>query len=156
MSIKTIALNPATGSPPSAVRESIDLIGLSTTSLAKTVTPAGGVSVGSLREVLLPIARELHFTNATGTSFGTSSLTWVAPERRTAITIQAGRAHVNNGVLVATLAAADHPDAAWLIAVVPKRYKDSPTFQNLSVQIQALQAASGVHLDLHGVTLIGF
>src|SRR5688572_15317874 len=61
--VKSFALSPAVADTPSvAVQTVIDSIVLEAGALAKTISPAGGVQVGALREVIKPVATKFELT----------------------------------------------------------------------------------------------
>jgi hypothetical protein len=134
----------------------IDSVVLEMGGLAKTVTPAGGVKVSKLRDVLRAVAAMHGLVHPFGDTFAAGELAWESREKALAVAIQAGRAATNNGGLVSVLAAAARPDVDWLILVLPERYKRGSTYGIVLKQIGALSGADGIDLDLAGVTLIGF
>lgn len=152
----TISLTAAVSTPSGAVQTTINALSARSADLARTASPDGGVRAGELREVLNPVVGELGFQPSSGDSFSRRSLSWVAPQHRTAISVHGGRAFTNNEVLLAALGAAAHPEVDWLIAVLPDRYKEGPTFRNVEDQLEQLAQADGIDLGLIGVTLVAF
>lgn len=134
----------------------IDSVILETGALAKTVTPAGGVNVSKLRDVLRAVAAKHGLVHPSGDTFAVGEIAWENRDKALAVAIQAGRAANNNGGLVSVLAAAARPDVDWLILVLPERYKRGTTYGNVLKRIGALSGAEGIDLDLVGATLIGF
>src|SRR3954454_9779648 len=115
MPATSVLLSPAVSGPSAALQEVIDSVILETGALAKTVTPAGGVKVSMLRDVLRAVATKHGMVYPSGDTFAAAELAWENREKALAVAIQAGRAATNNGGLVSVLAAAARPDVDWLI-----------------------------------------
>lgn len=152
----SVLYSPAVSGPSETVQEVIDSVTLETGALSKTVTPAGGVNVSKLRDVLSATAARHGLHLGSGDTFAVNELAWESRDRALAVAVQAGRAATNNGGLVSLLAAAARPQVDWLILVLPERYKGATTYGVVLRQLRALSRADGIDLDLVGVTLIGF
>lgn len=151
----TISFTPAVLTPSPAVQEVADAVSMMSGDLLQTVVD-GSVRVDPLREVLRPVLVKYGFTPDMDSQFAVKSLSWVARTSRIAVSVHGGRAHTNNEVLLALLAASAQRGVDWLIAVLPERYKNGPTFDNVQGQVEELSDAPGIDLDLIGVTLVAF
>ncbi|GAA4847134.1 hypothetical protein GCM10023221_27310 [Luteimicrobium xylanilyticum] len=156
MPFETVSFTPTVTSPSSAVRGVVDAITLEHKAMSATVGADGGVQVAAVYDVLRPVMDRLEFATSTQSTFTPSALRGLAPERHVALSVHGGRAHTNNEVLLSVLAAAAHPGVDWLVSVVPERYKNGPTLTRVHDQLRELRDASGIDLDLVGVTLVGF
>jgi hypothetical protein len=114
------------------------------------------MTVAAICDVLQPVTDRLGFTTGAPSTFVPAAIHAVSLDRRVALGVHGGRALTNNGAFVSVLAAAAHPDVDWLVIVLPQRYKGSATLTGVLTQLGELRQASGIRLDLVGVTLIGF
>lgn len=89
-------------------------------------------------------------------TFASDQIDLMLNEAPVGITIHAGRAWMNNEALLAVLGAACAPALEWLILVVPQSYMSSAQHSHIVQQIISLAAASGVDLDLPGVSIVPF
>ncbi|MFC8734338.1 hypothetical protein ACFT5B_17940 [Luteimicrobium sp. NPDC057192] len=156
MPIENVPFTPTVAAPSLAVRDVVHTISLQVNALSATVDASGGIGTKDLFDVLQPTMDRLGFRSTAASTFAPSALRVVATERRVALAVHGGRAHTNNAALESVLAAAAHRDVDWLVIVLPERYKSNATFTKVSAQLNALRTASGIRLDLVGVTLVGF
>lgn len=154
--LESVVLSPAVAAPSAAVLAVVDAVALTQPELARTVDSKGGITVEALRGVLEPVVEQVGFDECSHATFSAKELLWEHAGLRVAISVQAGRAETNNGALMAVLAAAAQPSVDWLVVVLPDRYKGGSTFGKVRDRVRALKDATGVRLDLAGVTLIGF
>ena len=93
---------------------------------------------------------------SSGGGFFPHELDFVLPTQNAAVSVQAGRAWMNNGALLAVLAAAAQPNIEWLLCLVPFTYMNAAQFDPVVAQIEALAVSDGVDLDLRGIIVIAY
>ena len=131
-------------------------ISLVTPRLAALVTPEGRITSEPLRETLKPVLSPFGMSPGGQASFAAKEIHFTGADLRTGVSLQAGRAFVNNGVLISVLASASSPDIDWVVVVVPEAYKGSRVYPKVLDQLHELQGARGIHLDLQGVVLVSY
>lgn len=105
---------------------------------------------------MYPLLGSLVSPFAGDAAFSSHLLDAVSGADRSAVSVQAGRAHTNNEALLGVLAAASHPLVDWLILVVPERYKNSGAYVGVTAQLDALASSPGIGLDLCGIAVVAF
>lgn len=120
--------------------------------LRRTVTPNGGIHRGELLKVLegLPVLT----SRPTGGTFAPDQLAFTAENGRVSFSAHGGRAHTNNEVVIAVLAAAASPSVRTHVALVPARYKNTHTAIRARDQLASLLDQPGVSLELDHVVLM--
>ena len=141
---------------PDMVRAVVERIAEASPRLAALVTPQGSIKIDPLLMALEPVLSPFGVTPGGGTGFAPTQIHFTGTGGRIGVSLQTGRAIANNGTLVSVLAAASSPDIDWIIAVVPEIYKSSKVYRNVLDQLQELQGAHGIYLDLQGVILVSY
>jgi hypothetical protein len=141
---------------PPQLKAAADLIANGADRLRQTQSDKGGLKRDPLRAVLHGLVGDHARHPFPGTTFAYDQIDLMLNEAPVGITIQAGRAWMNNEALLAVLGAACAPAVEWLILVVPQSYMRSAQHCHIVQQISALAAAGGVDLDLQGVSIVAF
>lgn len=141
---------------PPQMKAAADLIANGAARLRETQSEKGGLKRDPLRAVLHDLVGDHAGHPLAGTTFASDQIDLMLNEAPVAITIHAGRAWMNNEALLAVLGAACAPAVEWLILVVPQSYMRSAQHPHIVQQIASLAAASGVDLDLQGVSIVPF
>jgi hypothetical protein len=151
-----VPLSAAATAVPDTVRAVVDAIAQVSPRLAAQVTSQGSITSEPLREILKPVLSRFGITPGHHAGFASKELHFSATDLRTGVSLQAGRAFVNNAALVSVLASASSPDIDWVIVVVPEIYKSSKVYLKVLDQLHELQGAHGIHLDLQGAVLVSY
>jgi hypothetical protein len=116
----------------------------------------GGLTRARLVKAVGPALVRFDLTDKEVDSFNSREIDLWSAASGLAISLQTGRAHTNNGALVAVLAAAAHRSVDWLVLGVPEAYKGGAQAAPVSLQIGELLRTRGIALDLDGVALVAY
>ncbi len=141
---------------PEKVSKAVTMIESQRHILRATMDERGGLKRDDLRDAMVASARKLGLDTESPAHFERTQLDFSHRSGRYAISLQAGRAAVNNDALLSVLAAASARAIDWLIIVLPHSYKNGKPCDKVLDQLQALAQTTGIDIDIKGVVVVGF
>jgi hypothetical protein len=98
----------------------------------------------------------LGLSDKEATSFSGREIDLWSAEAGLALSLQAGRAHTNNGALLALLAAAALRPVDWVVIAVPEAYKGGAQAAPIATQLGEIVRARGIALELDGAVMVSY